>query len=208
MKRLLFILIAVMLILQACIETDYTGKTSITGFGWVGIILLGLLIAFLLWGAILNAKNKKSGIASNAEVTERMKILKIKEAGFSTILKSGIPNLDCGSRIVINTFDDNLIIFDNKDVTSHFFINKTDIVDIRFEEKGNRSVGKAATGAIVGGVLTGGIGVIAGAALGAKKKNTSELFIDYTHKERIFTMRLNTGKNTEPVYNRIIKLFA
>ncbi|EAE2750796.1 hypothetical protein A0I81_10110 [Listeria monocytogenes] len=40
-----------------------------------------------------------------------------------------------------------------------------------------RSAGKAATGAIVGGVLTGGIGAIAGGAIGAKKKDNSHAVV-------------------------------
>lgn len=38
---------------------------------------------------------------------------------------------------------------------------------------GERNVGKAAAGAIVGGLLTGGIGALLGGALGGRKKNTS-----------------------------------
>lgn len=38
---------------------------------------------------------------------------------------------------------------------------------------GERNIGKAAAGAIIGGVLTGGVGLIAGGAIGGMKKNTS-----------------------------------
>ncbi|WP_261984804.1 hypothetical protein [Listeria booriae] len=37
----------------------------------------------------------------------------------------------------------------------------------------SRSVGKAATGAVVGGILTGGLGAIAGGAIGGRKKDNS-----------------------------------
>ncbi len=40
-----------------------------------------------------------------------------------------------------------------------------------------RSGGKAAVGAIVGGVLTGGIGLIAGAAFGGRKRKTASYLI-------------------------------
>ncbi len=40
-----------------------------------------------------------------------------------------------------------------------------------------RSGGKAAVGAIVGGVLTGGIGLIAGAAIGGRKRKTASYLI-------------------------------
>ncbi|MBC1887982.1 hypothetical protein HCA63_06410 [Listeria booriae] len=42
-----------------------------------------------------------------------------------------------------------------------------------WNQDSSRSVGKAATGAVVGGILTGGIGAIAGGALGGRKKDTS-----------------------------------
>lgn len=42
-----------------------------------------------------------------------------------------------------------------------------------WNQDSSRSVGKTATGAIVGGVLTGGIGALAGGAIGARKKDTS-----------------------------------
>lgn len=47
------------------------------------------------------------------------------------------------------------------------------------EEKHTRSAGKAAAGAIIGGVLTGGIGAIAGAAIGGRKKDNSVFFLDF-----------------------------
>lgn len=51
------------------------------------------------------------------------------------------------------------------------------------EEKHTRSAGKAAAGAIVGGVLTGGIGAIAGAAIGGRKKDDSVFFLDFSDYE-------------------------
>lgn len=51
------------------------------------------------------------------------------------------------------------------------------------EEKHTRSAGKAAAGAIVGGVLTGGLGAIAGAAIGGRKKDDSIFFLDFADYE-------------------------
>lgn len=47
------------------------------------------------------------------------------------------------------------------------------VKNVEWEEAHIRSVGKAAAGAIVGGVLTGGIGLLAGAALGGRRKEDS-----------------------------------
>ncbi|WP_078379119.1 SHOCT domain-containing protein [Sutcliffiella halmapala] len=50
-------------------------------------------------------------------------------------------------------------------------------------ESSTRNVGKAAAGAIVGGVLTGGVGAVVGAAVGGKKKDNSKAIITLLEKE-------------------------
>ena len=76
------------------------------------------------------------------------------------------------------------------------------------EKSGHRSVGKTAAGAIVGGVLTGGIGLIVGGALGARKQNTSEVFVTYKYNGVELTLNLKPGKNTDKVYAWINSVFA
>lgn len=51
------------------------------------------------------------------------------------------------------------------------------IKNVSLQKGSSRSIGKAAAGAIVGGVLTGGIGAVAGAALGGRKKDDSMLVV-------------------------------
>lgn len=64
------------------------------------------------------------------------------------------------------------------------------------EEKYTRSAGKAAAGAIIGGVLTGGIGAIAGAAIGGRKKDDSVYFIDFADYEtkEEFTVQVKVNR--------------
>lgn len=88
-----------------------------------------------------------------------------------------------------------------------FFIFKDDITDVSFEKTGSRSVGKAAAGAIVGGILTGGIGLLVGGALGAKKSNKSELYICYNYNGRQLCVSLKTGKYTDYIYAGINGMF-
>lgn len=89
-----------------------------------------------------------------------------------------------------------------------FKIPKEDIVAISNEKSGHRSVGKTAAGALVGGVLTGGIGLIVGGALGARKKDTSEVFVTYKYNGAELTLNLKPGKNTDKVYAWINSVFA
>lgn len=51
------------------------------------------------------------------------------------------------------------------------------------EEKHTRSAGKAAAGAIIGGALTGGVGAVAGAAIGGRKRDASTFWIDFMDYE-------------------------
>jgi hypothetical protein len=64
-------------------------------------------------------------------------------------------------------------------------INPDDIVEVGLNQETYRSAGKAAAGAIVGGILTGGLGLLAGAALGGKrrKENHLHLVIKYINKD-------------------------
>lgn len=54
---------------------------------------------------------------------------------------------------------------------------------ITLEQSGSINVGKAAGGAILGTMVAGPLGTIAGAALGAKKKDTSTAFLYLTDDE-------------------------
>ena len=87
-------------------------------------------------------------------------------------------------------------------------ISKDVIINVDFEKSSSRSAGKAVAGAIVGGVLTGGIGLLVGGALGARAKNKSELYIYFKYNDREFNLVLKTGKNTEKIYSQINAMFA
>src|SRR5690625_6657978 len=67
------------------------------------------------------------------------------------------------------------------------------------DEKHTRSAGKAAAGAIVGGVLTGGVGAIAGAAIGGRKKDDSTFWIDFADYEtkQEFSIQVKPHKSSK-----------
>lgn len=73
-----------------------------------------------------------------------------------------------------------------------------EVIGIDWQESAKRSAGKAAAGAIIGGVLTGGIGLVAGAAIGGKRKDTSTAVITVLDNgvEGSFYVRCN-GKQYE-----------
>ncbi|ULO09641.1 hypothetical protein H1230_13220 [Paenibacillus sp. 19GGS1-52] len=59
------------------------------------------------------------------------------------------------------------------------------VTGLQWGESGERSLGKAAVGAIGLGLLTGGIGAIAGAAIGGKKQDNSTVTMTCTDSEGI-----------------------
>lgn len=93
-------------------------------------------------------------------------------------------------------------------VTKPITIEASEIVSVDFEKSSSRSAGKTVAGALIGGVLTGGVGLLVGGALGAKKKNNSELYITINYKERSFIISIKTGKETDKIYSEINSLFA
>ena len=82
-------------------------------------------------------------------------------------------------------------------------INAANIKDISFEAMKKRSGASAATGALIGGVLTGGIGLLAGAAIGAKAKDKSEITLLFDENGRDRTISLQTKEKTNAIFNAI-----
>ncbi|RKQ29968.1 hypothetical protein [Oceanobacillus halophilus] len=79
---------------------------------------------------------------------------------------------------------------------------EANLVEYQWGEQSKRSVGKAATGAIIGGVLTGGVGAIAGGAIGAKKKDDSVLRLGIEEHGRTYEVLLRADQTK---YNEFTK---
>lgn len=86
-------------------------------------------------------------------------------------------------------------------------ISYADITGLQTDEQKERSLGKAATGAIIGGLLTGGIGLLAGAAIGGRSKNKSCLYVGYNLNGMSCVLTFQTGWKTPMIYNAIIANF-
>lgn len=83
---------------------------------------------------------------------------------------------------------------------NHYIV---DVVGIEWDEQAKRSVGKAAVGAILGGLLTGGVGVIAGAAVGGRRQDNSVAVVTYkdSNIEKELYFRADASK-----YQELLKL--
>jgi len=162
------------------------------------ILFIGIAIIILIAG--INSQNKSESKGALTSVVQR----------FSSIdYQGGHPELPLPKTINIEVDTTlklfNLLFVDGSKL-KRIPVKSEDIIDISLEEKSSRSVGKTATGAIVGGLLTGGIGLIAGAAIGASKKNQSMLYISFKYLEHDLTIILKTGKKTNELYSALIGL--
>lgn len=67
------------------------------------------------------------------------------------------------------------------------------VTNVEWAEAHARSLGKAAAGAAIGGVLTGGVGLVAGAVLGGRRKEDSTAvltLLDHAGKESKIHIKL------------------
>lgn len=81
-----------------------------------------------------------------------------------------------GKRYLKNHEIDKFVMKERKDLGVGIYEIKKDLyhfLGIAEEEEYTRSTGKIATGALIGGVLTGGIGLVVGGLLGSGKSNKS-----------------------------------
>lgn len=89
--------------------------------------------------------------------------------------------------------------------SQEILIDAGKITDVSFDAISKRSGSRAATGALIGGVLTGGIGLLAGAAIGAKAKDKSELHIYFQENGMQRHVLLQTKDKTNAIYNGILE---
>ncbi|MCC9071866.1 SHOCT domain-containing protein [Flavobacterium sp. F-65] len=121
----------------------------------------------------------------------------------------GFPTIS-GEKQVIIQFRENEVEF--KILNGFSSIKKTikpdDIVEIGLNEETFRSAGKAATGAIIGGVLTGGIGLLAGAAIGGKRRKEGQLKLIILDEGIERDISLQQSKNIPKVYLEFKRLLS
>ena len=92
----------------------------------------------------------------------------LEQAGYKSIILKylgGFNSLKVGKSVTIKqTGKPHYIKVNNKEVKA---------VGLEWQKDSKRSLGKGVAGAIIGGALTGGIGALAGGAIGARRKDDS-----------------------------------
>ena len=192
------------LVLSSCTVND-RGEFELTWLFWA--LLIGFAI-FFIFGMIHDKKEaEKRGISVEELIEEKKSDIKKRQmsSGFDVDYLGGYPKWPNPCKVNFSIDGSSIVL---QKGSESFRIEKDEILAISNEKSGHRSVGKTAAGAIVGGVLTGGIGLIVGGALGARKQNTSEVFVTYKYNGVELTLNLKPGKNTDKVYAWINSVFA
>ena len=205
MKKFIILMTALMtLVLSSCTVND-RGEFELTWLFWA--LLIGFAI-FFIFGMIHDKKEaEKRGISVEELIEEKKSDIKKRQmsTGFDVDYLGGYPKWPNPCKVNFSIDGSSIVL---QKGSESFRIEKDEILAISNEKSGHRSVGKTAAGAIVGGVLTGGIGLIVGGALGARKQNTSEVFVTYKYNGVELTLNLKPGKNTDKVYAWINSVFA
>lgn len=177
-------------------------------FTWLFWLILVVFMLMFINTAINNAKEaKEKGISLSELAEQKKKETEQREMreGFEVEYLGGYPKWPNPCKVIFSINDSKISL---KKGGETCLIPKEDIVAISNEKSGKRSLGKTAAGALVGGVLTGGIGLIVGGALGARRSDTSEVYVTYKYNGAELTLNLKPGKNTDKVYAWINSVFA
>lgn len=191
-------------VLFSC-EEDIYGNTHVTGLGWIIFVGLAGIILILIFTPVSPEELAKIQKTIDERKIEAASVVKkfdgLEYKGghpdFAKPRTTGLEILKDGIRIRSSNFGHG---------GANVKIDKDDIVHVSFEEKGSRSVGKTAVGAVVGGVLTGGLGLIAGGALGAMKKDVSNLYITIKYHNREYDVIIKAGKKAAEIYGAIANI--
>lgn len=125
--------------------------------------------------------------------------------------EAGLPNIN-GPKDMKIVFKDVEGIIEFKTVGLFFgekvILTPEQIVEIGLGQNSYRHAGKTATGAIIGGVLTGGVGLIAGAALGGKRRNETKLELVVNLNGFEHKVYFKSRKNTQKLYSAFINFLS
>lgn len=83
-----------------------------------------------------------------------------------------------------------------------------DIIEIALNKDVYRHVGHTAAGAIVGSALAGGIGLIAGAAMGGQRRTKNQLYLIVRYNNALCDIVFASDKDTHKLYFEFKKLMS
>lgn len=203
-KCIVVALMALPFLLSSCTVND-KGEFELTWLFWV--ILIAFIVMIIYQQIKIHKEAKERGITPLQLMEERRKNNErdLMALGLDVQYLGGYPLWPNPCKVNFSIKDSNIIL---KKRTEELIISKEMILEISNEKSAHRSVGKTAAGAIIGGALSGGLGLIVGGALGARRNDTSEIFIIYDYNGNELTLHLMPGNNTDKVYAWINSVYA
>ncbi len=128
---------------------------------------------------------------------------------FSEKYELGFPDIKGINHVVIQFHPDHVEFkILSGFISKKVIIKPNDIIEVGLNQESYRSSGKAATGAIVGGILTGGIGLIAGAAMGGKRRKENQLHLVVNYMGTDCQVIITPSKNIPTIYAELKKLMS
>jgi hypothetical protein len=124
---------------------------------------------------------------------------------FTEKYEGGLPNIKApkdlqiifkGNQMTIATLD----LFGKK--TLNF--SPEQVLEVGLDQQKFRSAGKTVAGAVIGGFLTGGIGLLAGAAMGAKRRVENNLQLAVKYEGKDYEVHFLASKKTQELYNELV----
>ncbi len=120
---------------------------------------------------------------------------------FKQTYELGFPDVKGPKKVYITFHSDEVEfefsgLFSDKTIT----IPSEDIIYVKLGQESYHSVGKTVGGAVIGTVLSGGLGLIVGAALGGKRRKENRLCLVVNYMGVDCDIFLEPDKNTQKVY--------
>ena len=125
--------------------------------------------------------------------------------------EGGLPNTN-GPKDIQITFKTKEGVIELKTIEflggSKFLIRPEQVVEIGLDQNSYRHAGKTAKGAIIGGLLTGGVGLIAGAALGGKRRTENKLTLVLNINNFDHHVFIKPSGKTQQLYTEFVNFLS
>ena len=193
-----------LLSMSSCVVNS-KGDIELTWLFWAILISIILPIFVSYIRSVNKASERGITVEQQLEEEQRKRQENSMARGLDVYYLGGYPKWPTPCKVGFSVSKSTIMLKKGSEVCS---IAKEDVVAVSNEKSSSRSAGKTAAGAIVGGVLTGRLGLLVGGAIGARKSDTSELYLTYKYNGIELTINLRTGKNTDKIYSWIASVFA
>ncbi len=154
-------------------------------------------------------EKQQRALEKQQQKEEKLEKLRIKTTAIFIDYLGGHPDFEVrkATNVILKFSEDGSAILItnlfNKVLAS---LPKGDIVNLELDRASKRSAGKAAAGAIIGGVLTGGLGLLAGAAIGGRRKDDSIIVMTVKYGPAEVELYFKDQKDTKKKYGHVAGL--